>query len=141
MILFGYIPGIRGCEKRNPTDRERNAETVLSTSLTLKTGYARGRLVMKNQQLQLYKPMTAETIPNENVQAVLDDLSERTGSETKCMYHDGDFMHVKIDLNRLVSDTSAGLIESLITRHNWELDELHSRRDAVEMSGQAYDVR
>ena len=85
-------------------------------------------------------PMTTESMPNENVQAVINDLNEWTRSETKLMYFDRDHMRVEIDLNKMVSDEIANLVEWLI-RHDWNLSNLEMTTGIAEMSGQAYEVK
>jgi hypothetical protein len=83
--------------------------------------------------------MTTETIPNENVQAVLDHLDELTDKQTELTYHSGDYMDVKIDLRRTGGEATAGLIEWHIDR-GWSLDCLDMVSGVAEMSGSAYDV-
>ncbi|SIR71391.1 hypothetical protein SAMN05421752_1027 [Natronorubrum thiooxidans] len=84
--------------------------------------------------------MTRESVPNENVLTVLNDLDEWTFSDTKLTYHSGDYMRVKIDLSKLDSAAIAGLIEWHIDQ-GWSLEDFEVTNRSAEMSGLAEDVQ
>lgn len=83
--------------------------------------------------------MTVKSNPNEDVQAVLDDLDEWTYGGTELLHYNGNRMHVKINLERMGKMGIADLVEWLI-RRNWCLKSLDLSGETAEMTGQAYEV-
>jgi hypothetical protein len=83
--------------------------------------------------------MTTETISNEEVRAVLNQLKESTDDRTELVYHSGDYMEVKIDLSSMDGKEIANLIEWHIDR-GWDIHSLEIETGIAQMSGRTYYV-
>lgn len=83
--------------------------------------------------------MTTKATPDEDVQAVLDDLDIWTSGSTELLHYSGVHMFVKIDLGRMKGLGIADLLEWLI-HQDWSLHFLDLSEETAKMSGQPYEV-
>ena len=82
----------------------------------------------------------SENSLNDDVRAVLEYLEEWFGTNSLTpIFHDGDYMTIKIDMGRMVSDTCAAAVNWFID-NDWELEEISMAHRTITVYGSASNL-